>query len=264
MPVLAIVAALLIGRFDAVSVMASAAVSLAGAVKAFDGRFRRQVAAVPADLDGYILYLRSFRSEDEGKFDPASSDGRSAACLCDWRSPVPLDAFIASEALRWIGPVVGLGDPADRVPPTGAVRVYLDHHDWQDELGRLADRSAAIVMTPSSTQALRWELRHIYEKQLWDKFFIITSNTRMRYADDSPVGRFINFVRGEDVVSWSEFVEEVRLAGLDMPGSDPGAGAVIGFNGDGSSVLLLARLRSPTEVVATMRTWISEVSQQGR
>lgn len=58
------------------------------------------------------------------------------------------------------GPVIAIGDPRDTTPQLGAARVYVPNADlsWQNVVTSLVQASKAIVMCPTSSKGVAWEL----------------------------------------------------------------------------------------------------------
>ncbi len=58
---------------------------------------------------------------------------------------------------RW-GPVVALGKPGETLATGGAARTYVTHEDWQDVVQSQLSSCQAVVVQPSSSEGVWWEL----------------------------------------------------------------------------------------------------------
>jgi hypothetical protein len=201
---------------------------------------RRQLKlkALPANIEHFVLYLRPFWPEKRHYISLLES-AEDYERRIQWKST--LDEFLAREAAKRIGPVVGLGRPGDREPRPGAYRIYLDQNDdWQSELGRLADKATAIVMVPGRTASVKWELEYIAEKKLWSKLFIVTRRP----------------VKPGSSIAWSAFARDLNAIGL-RAGDDPGLDVIVGFSPDRSS-RVIGSAATATSVVNAIKEWLPE------
>ena len=240
---------LYLGLGDAFRVMI-AGLTLTLALRRTERRYRTQTEKLPDDLHGHVLYLRPFLTENRALFrmpgDRAEFTGQGV------RSHVALDEFLARDITSRIGPFVALGNPSEVLPPGGAVRVYLDDDGWQPELERLARAARALVMEPGRTKNLRWELEYVARERLQSRLFVITPPSSRSGRWTLPMTRAMDTLTGWHNVTWDEFVTELKQAELVMTGDDPGPGAVVSFDRDGSSVVLARGLRTPAEFVAVI------------
>ena len=159
-------------------VIGAMAVAIAFAAWIFGGRFTRMVEARTTklyqsvrewDTRAPIVFLRSYdheaallkaRSIDPMLLVPAGI-GRSKT----------LDNILLESGAPY-GPVVAIGDPRAGVPPLGAARIYVPGQstEWQPVVSGLCAAAQAIVICPSTTAGVRWELdlvqRHDIAKQV--------------------------------------------------------------------------------------------------
>lgn len=68
--------------------------------------------------------------------------------------------------------LIAIGDPEEDVPKLGALRVYCDHHGWQEAVLKLMNDAAFIVMRPGDGPFLSWELEQIAERVGGEKFIL--------------------------------------------------------------------------------------------
>jgi hypothetical protein len=90
-----------------------------------------------------ILYLRAFYEEFEPKviyYDKARTDEALA------------------KVLKNIGPLVAVGKPGDKIHPLGAIRVYFNENDWQENIKNLMSISKLVVIQAGHSPSLEWEI----------------------------------------------------------------------------------------------------------
>ena len=62
------------------------------------------------------------------------------------------------DAVQEIGPVVAVGLPGEKLPHTGALRLYLDHQVWKQRVRYLISRARATIIVVGETGGLWWEI----------------------------------------------------------------------------------------------------------
>lgn len=147
----------------AVGVLAFVLANLLGANRAVatfaDGLAKRRYQKV-RDWDGRapVLFLRTFLQ------DARRAPVQTANPLLGWLTgigrPRTLDEVLLEHASPY-GPVIAIGDPNDPIPPLGAARIFVSHNDWRGSVAGLAASAKAVVMCPTETEGVRWELDHI-------------------------------------------------------------------------------------------------------
>jgi hypothetical protein len=104
-----------------------------------------------------IVFLRSFE-QDDATIGPQTRDPflRMMTGVSRERT---IDEIILEHASPY-GPVIAIGDPRDPTPPLGAARVYVADQggSWHDVVGSLVNASHAVVMCPTTTDGVSWEL----------------------------------------------------------------------------------------------------------
>ncbi|MES1201724.1 MAG: hypothetical protein ABUS57_09795 [Pseudomonadota bacterium] len=124
-----------------------------------DGMARRRYQKV-RDWDDRkpILFLRNF-TQDQRKAPVQTANG-----FLGWLTGIgrarTLDEILLEHASPY-GPVIAIGDPNDPLPPLGAARIFVSHDDWRGVVSGLAASAQAIIMCPTSTEGVRWELDHL-------------------------------------------------------------------------------------------------------
>jgi hypothetical protein len=59
------------------------------------------------------------------------------------------------------GPVIALGNPADKMSYLGVPRDYLEHDHWKDKILSLMEESILIVLVVGKSDSLAWEIEQI-------------------------------------------------------------------------------------------------------
>jgi hypothetical protein len=104
-----------------------------------------------------VVFLRAF-DQDAAKLRSRSFDpfvrfpaGCGAARTVD---------ELLLEGASVYGPVIAIGDPRDPTPPLGAARIFVPGNDneWQHVVHSLLTASSAVVMCPSTSAGVQWEL----------------------------------------------------------------------------------------------------------
>ena len=104
-----------------------------------------------------IVFLRAF-DQDAQKLKPRALDPlvKFPAGCGDAKT---LDELLLDHASVY-GPVIAIGDPRDPTPPLGAARVFVpgEGNEWQHVVTSLLGASNAVVMCPSTSEGVKWEL----------------------------------------------------------------------------------------------------------
>ena len=109
------------------------------------------------DVRPPIVFLRAF-DQDASKLRARSLDPfvRFPAGCGAART---IDELLLENASMY-GPVIAIGDPRDPTPPLGAARIFVpgDGNEWQHVVHSLLAASNAVVMCPSTSEGVKWEL----------------------------------------------------------------------------------------------------------
>ena len=217
------------------------------------------------------LYLRSFREESqyfvygkEEKYSAYATNFRSEVVAPIYGSNVGVrfDEYFRAAVTSSAGPFVALGNPEDYIPPEGASRLYAKDSDWKERLDALARRALWIIVEIGSSDHLSWEFDHLRREGLQQKLFIITPPAREASRFVWWVIDFNRYINGIGAVSWLQFSERLASLGYEVDRTDPGPGAVVTFDGNAKSVLLISDAKTPEEFVGAMRAWTSGVDNQ--
>ncbi|GIE94642.1 hypothetical protein [Paractinoplanes rishiriensis] len=173
------------------------------------------------------------------------------------------EEFLADEVNKQIGAMVALGSPADRVVPLGAARRYAHDTSWQDDLAAAAGRARCILAVPALSAGTKWEFTHLRKTGGHRRLFLLTppdvdSDDRIWGPDRRPGARFAHAVaalhwgwfRRLPTIArhglpehpaldryWPQLAALMTEAGY-TPGADPGPGAVLAFEDDGTATIL--------------------------
>ena len=109
------------------------------------------------DARAPVVFLRAF-DQDAARLKPRTIDPLirlPAGCSA---SPT-IDELLLENASVY-GPVIAIGDPRDPTPPLGAARIFVpgQGEEWQHVVSSLLAASKAVVMCPSTSEGVKWEL----------------------------------------------------------------------------------------------------------
>jgi hypothetical protein len=113
------------------------------------------------DVRAPIVYLRPFGADRTQIANRLSSRARIS----------PREGFEKTyeerlaRTLRKVGPFVAVGDPTERLPLTGAARVYAADEEWQETVDQLTDRAGVVILHAGEGDGLTWEVRHVTESE---------------------------------------------------------------------------------------------------
>lgn len=220
-----------------------------------------------------VVYLRPFSGE-EGIFVQVERSRREL--LRDLRRNMlrqeserflTLEWYLKDEVTRVIGPMVALGNPLDFAPPGGAARLYVADDEWMTRFAELAARAACLVAVPGDSAQLVWELARLRTLDLHQRLFVLT---RPPYVEQTPAGIRVRRawtrlwmkppgMHDAAPIPWSTFAEALRSAGYDPAGTDPGPGALVGFDAEARAQVLGRDLRSATATVEAMATQLRRI-----
>jgi hypothetical protein len=63
-----------------------------------------------------------------------------------------------AQFFRRYGPFVAIGKPGELIPQTGALRLYVGDKEWQVTADELLSRAGMVVLQPSDSEGIRWEV----------------------------------------------------------------------------------------------------------
>jgi hypothetical protein len=226
--------------------------------------------ALSADREP-VLYVRPFGAE----WQPFH--------IGEHRERETFEQFLGDEVTARIGPLVALGNPTDRIAPAGAVRVYTSDTGWRAEIERFAVRSRCVLAIPVTSPSTDWELAYLRRTGQHRKLFILTPPepahpdviwgiTRRTWTGEVKVrlvhlhlalyqGCFGTLYAAARHGAPSEPAVERRWPDLSAtlircgyrPGADPGAGAVLAFDADGTALVVGRSLTGADQYIAAVR-----------
>ncbi|MEO1404959.1 MAG: hypothetical protein AAFV54_00530 [Pseudomonadota bacterium] len=168
---------------------------------------------------GFVLYLRPFTSTDaisETRVSTVQVQTAGGRHIVIGTDNLEFEAQI-EQAVRPIGPMVGLGHPLEH---EGAGRISVSDDDWQDVIRILMEKAALIIMLPSPNGGTRWEVTTLLGSDLMDKTVIIDPpNHASRRKDYDPVGE------------WAEARSIFAEEGYTLPADEPD-GQLVWFGSD--------------------------------
>ena len=140
-----------------------------------------------------ILFLRSF-GDDQVAFQ------KRGRLLMSFLSDITDPPSNLDQELLWegmfFGPVVALGNPADKVPPYGIARGYVANRNWQQVVSELASEAAAIVICFDDTDSLWWEVEHVLTNSYIEKtLFLLNPKYAESGANSVLVDRLLSHPR---------------------------------------------------------------------
>jgi hypothetical protein len=223
-------------------------------------------SAVAADNRPPVLYLRSFAAEDKTTlWRPKRRKGWASwfAAIGRWLASniapqvqsvyLTLEQYISRHVTAWIGPLVALGNPEDRLAPDGAARTYLADAKWQTHFTRHVLAANAVIIEPSPTSSLAWEMRALRENGLATKVFLVLEPRMTVPFGLRSYARLTWRLRGWKLPSWQDVATQLRSTGYTPPDQDPGPGSVITFDEQGRSIVLTTGARSPDALIRPIR-----------
>ena len=240
--------------------------------KTFD--YVRQVEKAPtaselmrADPRAATIYIRVFRQEHDyftygpkeviERYIPNEVSIRSSAYM-----QVTIEQYLGPSFSKHIGPFIGLGNPSDYNLRGGAARDYEPDQGWQEFFLRYAEGANAIVMRPTVSGSLEWEIRQIVARHWQSKLFVVQRPLpKSRGRVIRWLFRGISWAGCIQRGTWEEFAREMRLFGLKIQGDDPGPGAVITFGKAGESVCLVSGAEEPDDFVLPVVAWLKTAAQ---
>lgn len=152
---------------------------------------------VESDME-FVLFLRSF--QDDGK-----------------RKPLGISLFTLTHQLPTIEKqvvrdfkefnVIAVGKPGDESLPLGAKRMYLDKEQWKSCVDVLINRASFIIVKPSFSEGLNWELETIFSKKLMSKTILyhMFSNLDDKKAQKKYYNEFSKIMKKKFSVDLEEF-----------------------------------------------------------
>jgi len=137
------------------------------------------------DARAPIVFLRSF-DQDDAKL-PAMTRDPFVKMPAGVGAAKTLDEILLEHASPY-GPVIAIGDPRDPTPPLGAARVFApgDDSNWQTIVSQLVGASKTVVMCPTTSAGVRWELE-LLSRMGAEQRTIFLANPEISEAETEPL-----------------------------------------------------------------------------
>lgn len=136
-----------------------------------------------SDSRAPIVFIRSFGDEEQsfrlksffamiGRYfvDSGFQQRYFQAGTSFWRP-------MLQQQFKWlfnqIGPYVAIGRPGEKIPATGAARLYVSDNDWKKVVGDFFGKARLIIVHPGKTTGLRWEINEIIRLGMPEKILFI-------------------------------------------------------------------------------------------
>lgn len=136
----------------------------------------RYALAHPAPARHYpIVYLRSF--QDDGLSIGTRGPSRGIVDRLTVRHRLGYERLLVA-SMQHFGPVVAIGEPRERLPPTGAFRLYYDDDEWQAAVTRMLLAASYIVLSVGETPSVGWEIAKLKDLRLLDRSVFLVPPVR--------------------------------------------------------------------------------------
>ncbi len=193
--------------------------------------------AQAADSRRPVLFLRSFR--DDAVALPPPKTGFAYKLFNYSERNKSLDELLLEEGTA-LGPVVGLGNPTDPVPPYGAARGYAKGSDWQKMVADLMEAAVAIAICIDDTESLWWEIEHVAKSKYLDKTLLVLHPKYEGKTNASEMIRKIEQLFGLSIIEGTDATFRGNFVGLWL---DAGSGLHVGLASRWSRAHYLLMLR---------------------
>lgn len=158
-----------------------------------------------------VVYLRGFADDGRGTFQPRTFAAKlhgleplfAGEPGTNWLTrPLPtyllhpgrlLRAFfnadrgsaeeVLAAAFRDVGPFVAIGRPGELLATPGADRMYVPDGRWQAVVTDHLARARAVVLQPSKSEGVRWEVRQVFQTVPRERVLLSLINFRDKPAD---------------------------------------------------------------------------------
>lgn len=219
-------------------------------------------AAAPADPRPAVVWIRGFgnerrlfgfrrRDEEETRVRP-----ELAKVFSRRPDPMSFEEYFAPAIAAALGRGYGLGNPRDYLPPDGVDRHYATDDSWREQFTALVVGARCVVMAPGDWPELRYEFGVIRDLGAHRRLFVFTPPAvRARQI------RRVNRLKGFPHESWDDFAAALGEDRGYRLGPDPGPGAVVTFEEDGTAVVLARGAEEPAGYVAAVVRHLAEVGE---
>ncbi|WP_299248928.1 hypothetical protein [uncultured Aquimarina sp.] len=120
----------------------------------------------------FVIYLRSFQDDGKGTPVPAGSPSIGLTVLVKYIGTY--ESYLIKPFTTHFK-VISVGKPNEEFPELGASRLYLEDEEWKEKVAVLLKKSRYILMRPSNSDGLNWELNYIIKEELVHKLILTTN-----------------------------------------------------------------------------------------
>lgn len=150
-----------------------------------------------------ILYLRSFKDDSNGK---KLNDPRMSMLETTYEEN--LASSLKSQYF------VTVGRPGEELPELGAYRFYVGKNNWKEQVGKLVEKSKLIIIKPSNTDGLKWELDYIFKNNYKDK--LIFFHQYGNYSDNNVLKYYYSelkeYINNQYNIEMSDYKKDFKFS----------------------------------------------------
>lgn len=153
--------------------------------------------------ENIILYLRSFKDDGLGK---ELNDPRMVMLETTYEENLAKslkDHFF-----------VTVGKPEEKLPELGAYRFYVGQNDWKVQVGNLIKISKWVIIKPSNTDGVNWELDFIFKNSYENKMIIF--HQYGNYTDTEVLNFYYdvlkNYIYNQYKIQMCDFKKEFKFS----------------------------------------------------
>jgi hypothetical protein len=84
-------------------------------------------------------------------------------------------------AIESLGPVIGLGNPGDNLPPLGIARDYVQNNQWHQKVLKYISKSGYVFILTNTTHGLSWEIRNVIAHIDLSQVFVLVQRGKQKY-----------------------------------------------------------------------------------
>jgi hypothetical protein len=70
--------------------------------------------------------------------------------------------------------VIAIGRPNENMPEIGSSRLYIEDHEWQEKVSKLIEKATLVLIRPSNSEGLIWELEYCFKYEYYEKLILST------------------------------------------------------------------------------------------
>ena len=168
---------------------------------------------VITEEEHFTLLLRAFK-DDGGAFQTPSAFSNPFGDMFETTLTYEVELI---RPFKKKMPVIAIGRPKEELPHIGANRLYVEDQYWQDRVSKLVEKAVFVLIRPSNTDGLRWEIEHCLNHGHHHKL-IISSKIGNRDGKAIRKARYNTFRKRFYEVSnidLPEYQSGVRYIGFD-------------------------------------------------